>query len=98
MHRRTAPAFYLVPSPADDGWVWRRHKVTRVVNTLHGLRGRERPLRCGLVVLVFSIDRPQCRLVRSATDDGVDGGLSSQHRVVLVVVPMHAVAPHGKQV
>lgn len=51
-----------------------------------------------LVVFLFHVDVPDVRLVGAALLDVVDGGHGRQHRVVLVVIAVHAVAADEEQV
>src|SRR5450755_1999444 len=51
-----------------------------------------------LVIVHFGVDFPQSGLVRLAADDIVHGHHRGEHRVVLIVVPVHAVAADQEQV
>src|SRR5579875_2065548 len=50
------------------------------------------------VVLLLGVDLPERSLVDAAGDDLIDCGHGREHRVVLVVVLMHAIAAHEEEI
>ncbi len=50
------------------------------------------------MILVIDVDAPDGVLVRASRSDAVDRGLGGQHRVILIVVAVHAVAADEKKV
>ena len=51
-------------------------------------------IRFRLVIFHLGVERPDITLIHAAFDDVIDGRHGGQHRVVLVVVLVHAVAAH----
>ena len=51
-----------------------------------------------LVIVVIDIHRPNRSLIRFPRENGLDRKLGREHRMVLIVVPMHAVAADQKEI
>src|SRR5688500_18406048 len=67
-------------------------------NTLNALGGSLPGSRRLFVVFVIYIDIPDRRLVVACSQYGFNRKLCGQHRVVLIIVAMHAVAPYHKEI
>jgi len=51
-----------------------------------------------LLIFLLRVDRPDILLIDAPRENVVDGGHRCQHGMILVIVFVHAVAPHQKQV
>src|SRR6187399_3161814 len=75
-----------------------KHGIWMISLGMNCTRPGSRRFPARLVVLLLGVDVPQRALVKPVRLHAVDSRLGGEHGVVLVVVAVHAVAAHGKQV